>query len=102
MQKIKNMLNYSFWETETYFSDIDLIVIGSGIVGLSSAISYIEKYKNAKVVILERGFLPTGASTKNAGFACFGSVSELISDIDKTSYETEMQTEEMRKKGLDI
>ncbi len=102
MQKIKNMLNYSFWETETYFSDIDLIVIGSGIVGLSSAISYIEKYKNAKVVILERGFLPTGASTKNAGFACFGSVSELISDIDKTSYETVMQTVEMRIKGLEI
>jgi len=94
--------NFSFWETQTYFSNIDLIIIGSGIVGLNAAISYKEKHKKAKVVVLERGVLPHGASTKNAGFACFGSVSELLSDIKKTSEETVWQTVEMRIKGLEV
>jgi len=67
--------NLSFWEKQTYLNNIDLIVIGSGIVGLSAAISYKEKHKKAKVIVLEKGVLPCGASTKNAGFACFGSVS---------------------------
>jgi glycine/D-amino acid oxidase-like deaminating enzyme len=40
----------------------------------------LEKRPGAKVVVLERGSLPTGASTKNAGFACFGSLSELVVD----------------------
>ncbi len=94
--------NFSFWETQTYLKEIDLIIVGSGIVGLNAAISYKEKYKKAKVVILERGILPHGASTKNAGFACFGSVSELLSDIKKSKEEIVWQTVEMRIKGLAI
>ncbi len=92
--------NYSFWETQTFFSDIDLIIVGSGIVGLNAAISFKEKNKTAKVVVLERGILPHGASTKNAGFACFGSVSELLSDLKKTDENLVWQTVEMRIKGL--
>lgn len=92
--------NFSFWETQTYFKNVDLIIIGSGIVGLNAAISYKEKYPKAKVIILERGILPQGASTKNAGFACFGSVSELLSDINKTDEDFVWQTVEMRVKGL--
>ncbi|MEH6657997.1 hypothetical protein [Leeuwenhoekiella marinoflava] len=30
---------------------------------------------------MERGNLPEGASTKNAGFACFRSLSEHIADL---------------------
>lgn len=97
-----NNFNYSFWEKQTFFSDLDLIVVGSGIVGLSSAISYQLKYPKHKVLILERGMLPSGASTKNAGFACFGSVSELLSDIKKTSESLVYETVEMRIKGLEL
>lgn len=102
MLKDKIITNYSFWESQSFFNDIDLIVIGSGIVGLSAAISYKEKNKKAKIVILERGIFPTGASTKNAGFACFGSVSELVSDIKNSSKDLVLQTVEMRIKGLEI
>ncbi|MES2131275.1 MAG: FAD-dependent oxidoreductase [Bacteroidota bacterium] len=93
---------FSFWETKTYFKNIDLIVIGSGIVGLNSAISYKEKHKKANVLILERGILPLGASTKNAGFACFGSVSELLADIKNAGEDRVWQTVEMRIKGLEL
>ena len=85
MLKDNNILNHSFWETQSYLKNIDVVIIGSGIVGLNAAISYLEINKNGKVVVLERGIFPTGASTKNAGFACFGSVSELISDIKNSS-----------------
>ena len=69
----------SFWERES-FTSYDLIVIGAGITGMSTAASFKEKHPNASVLIIERGALPTGASTKNAGFACFGSISELAID----------------------
>ena len=94
--------SFSFWENNIYFNNIDLIIVGSGIVGLSAAISYIEKNKKAKVVVLERGVLPHGASTKNAGFACFGSVSELMADISTNTEDKVWATLEMRIKGLEI
>ncbi|TDG37426.1 FAD-binding oxidoreductase [Pedobacter changchengzhani] len=70
-------LALSYWETTTFFS-YDIIVVGSGIVGLNTAISLKKSNSKLKICILESGFLPSGASTKNAGFACFGSISELI------------------------
>lgn len=102
MHKSSNQANFSFWENQTYFKNIDLIVVGSGIVGLSTAISYKEKHKKAKILVLEKGILPTGASTKNAGFACYGSVSELLSDIKKNDEHLVWQTVEMRIKGLEL
>ncbi|WP_214227263.1 FAD-dependent oxidoreductase [Pedobacter sp. B4-66] len=67
----------SYWEKKHFFN-YDIIIIGSGIVGLNAAICLKTESPNLSVAVLERGFLPSGASTKNAGFACFGSVSELI------------------------
>ncbi|PWS27908.1 FAD-dependent oxidoreductase [Pedobacter yonginense] len=69
--------NLSYWE-KTQFFNFDVIIVGSGIVGLNAAIHLKKSAPKLKIAILERGFLPMGASTKNAGFACFGSVSELI------------------------
>ena len=35
--------------------------------------------------------LPQGASTKNAGFACFGSLSEILDDLQSHSKEEVLQ-----------
>ncbi len=70
----------SYWEKES-FLNFHFIVVGGGIVGLSTAIHYKNKYPSHQVAILERGLFPSGASTKNAGFACFGSLTELIDDL---------------------
>ena len=70
-------LNLSYWEKESFYA-ADVIIVGCGIVGLNAAIAIKKQQQNLTVILLERGFLPSGASTKNAGFACFGSVSELI------------------------
>lgn len=67
----------SYWERQNFFA-ADVVIIGSGIVGLNAALTIKQGSPQTSVLVLERGFLPNGASTKNAGFACFGSISELI------------------------
>ncbi len=71
----------SYWEKDSFVGHPDYVVIGSGIVGLSTAIFLKEREPTKKVTVLERGFLPTGASTKNAGFACIGSPGEILDDL---------------------
>lgn len=93
-------MDLSFWENDTFFKNIDLTIIGSGIVGLNAAISYKKKFPLKKVLILERGILPSGASSKNAGFACFGSSSEIIEDLTKQSEEETFALVEKRWLGL--
>ncbi|HEY1039343.1 MAG TPA: FAD-dependent oxidoreductase, partial [Bacteroidia bacterium] len=93
-------MNLSYWELQHFFNKTDLCVIGSGIVGLNAAISYKKKFPRHRVVVLERGILPSGASTKNAGFACFGSVSELLSDLENTNEKMVWDTVELRFRGL--
>lgn len=91
----------SFWEKES-FVNYDVVVVGAGIVGLSAAISLKEKSTNLSVLILEKGIFPTGASTKNAGFACFGSLTEILSDLEKTGKEKTLQLVEKRVRGLSM
>lgn len=94
-------MNLSFWEQSTFFAEIDIIIIGSGLVGLNAAISIKEKRPNWKVVILEKGILPSGASTRNAGFACIGSPSELLDDLTNQTEDEVFSTVEKRWKGLE-
>jgi gamma-glutamylputrescine oxidase len=80
---------YSYWERTAFIDNADVIIIGSGLVGLSAALHLKKQQPTLKVLVLERGFLPAGASTKNAGFACFGTVSEQITALNHSS-ETEV------------
>lgn len=89
----------SFWEKKN-FIHYDYIIVGSGITGLSTACSIKEKNPRANVLVLERGIFPTGASTKNAGFACIGSLSEKISDLKLLGEDKFRQIIEDRLKGL--
>lgn len=93
-------MQLSFWEKSQWFDNIDVVVLGSGIVGLHAA--YFIKKKNPKlnVLIIERSFLPYGASTRNAGFACIGSASEILNDLEKESEDKVFQRVEKRYKGL--
>ncbi|MEP0987393.1 FAD-dependent oxidoreductase [Ekhidna sp.] len=89
----------SLWEKQSFLSP-DVIVIGAGITGLSAAASLKEQSPDLNVTVLERGVLPTGASTKNAGFACFGSISELLNDVNTLGPEGMVQLVEKRWDGL--
>ena len=95
-------MNLSFWEYRTWLSNIDFAVIGSGIVGLNCALELRRKHPKSKIVVFERGMLPSGASTKNAGFACFGSISEILEDLKTHSEEEVIQLVKNRVDGLKL
>lgn len=89
----------SYWEQES-FMHYQHIVVGAGIVGLSVAIELKERFPHDSVLVLERGLLPTGASTRNAGFACMGSVTELLDDLTHSSDAGVVSLFKLRKDGL--
>lgn len=89
----------SIWEKRS-FINYDIIIIGAGITGLSTAASLKEKQPSLDILVLERGLLPTGASTKNAGFACFGSLTELQNDLENLGEQKTLELVEMRWNGL--
>jgi len=90
----------SVWEQSTYFAPKDLVIVGCGFVGLWTAYEAIHQNPKLNITILERGTIPSGASTRNAGFSCFGSVSELMSDIQLMGEAAMLETVKMRYDGL--
>lgn len=94
-------MNLSFWEQSTFFAEIDVAIIGSGLVGLNAAITLKKWRPNWKIIVLEKGILPSGASTRNAGFACVGSPSELLDDLTHQTENEVFSTVEKRWKGLE-
>jgi hypothetical protein len=90
----------SFWEVDATPLIADATVIGAGLVGLSTAL-FIKMAKPTWVVrVVETGPNPSGASVKNAGFACFGSAGELIDDLNQMPESEVWDTVAMRWNGL--
>lgn len=90
----------SYWESQYFLQDIDFLIVGAGIVGSSTAYHLSLTHPNAKIVILDKAILSDAASFKNAGFACFGSPSELLDDLTHIPSSQVWQTVERRWKGL--
>lgn len=95
-------MQLSYWELKNWFTNIDYAIVGSGIVGLHAALRLREKFPESKILVLEKGILPQGASTKNAGFACFGSISEIIDDLKSHSEEEVVNLVQKRWQGLQL
>ena len=91
---------FSYWEQTQFINNADVVIIGSGIVGLSAALYLKKKEPNLNVLVLERGFLPSGASTKNAGFACFGTVSEQMAYLKQSSEQEVLRLVDYKWRGL--
>ncbi|HEY8782711.1 MAG TPA: FAD-dependent oxidoreductase [Mucilaginibacter sp.] len=91
---------FSYWERTAFIDNADIIIIGSGLVGLSAALHLKKQQPALKVLVLERGFLPTGASTKNAGFACFGTVSEQLAFLSRSSEDEVVRMAGYKWRGL--
>ncbi len=93
---------FSYWELKNWFTNVDYTIVGSGIVGLHCALYIRGRFPKSKILILEKGMLPQGASTKNAGFACFGSISEIIHDLKYHTEEEVIQLIQKRVSGLQL
>jgi gamma-glutamylputrescine oxidase len=92
----------SYWEQDIFKPKYDYLIVGSGFSGLWMA--YFLKKQNplAEVAIVERGTLPNGASTKNAGFACFGSPSELLENVKDMGWDQTLAMTQKRFEGIQI
>jgi glycine/D-amino acid oxidase-like deaminating enzyme len=90
---------HSFWE-HSAFSEVDICIVGAGIIGLSTAIECRERFPQASITILEQAPHGHGATTRNAGFACFGSASELLHDVDAFGHEHAFEIANERYLGL--
>lgn len=93
-------MQLSYWEIKNWFTNIDFTIVGSGIVGINCALTLKQKFPKSKILILEKGILPQGASTKNAGFACFGSLSEILDDFKTNSEQDVVDLVQKRWNGL--
>lgn len=91
---------HSYWENDTYYAPADIIIIGGGLMGLWTALELKKRAPSLSITILEKNTTPTGASTRNAGFACFGSISELLSDEKSMGADAMLQLVEQRFKGI--
>lgn len=94
------MLQPSVWENETFYAHKDIIIVGSGLMGLWSAY-YMKKFSpHANILVVERGIIPAGASTRNAGFACIGSATELLANAREKGEQSMLEIVAMRYEGL--
>ena len=90
----------SYWERQTFLQKYDVVIVGAGLVGLTAALHTRWLRPTARVLVLERDVLPNGASTKNAGFACFGSISELLEQEARGGTEALLRVVQARWNGL--
>ncbi len=95
-------MNLSYWEIKSWLTNVDYTIVGSGIVGLNCALSLKERFTKANILILEKGTLPQGASTKNAGFTCFGSLSEILEDLNTHTEQDVVDLVKKRVNGLQL
>ena len=94
-------MNTSYWERESFLEGYDGIVVGAGIAGLSAAIELKKKRPDFRVAVLERSWLSDGASSKNAGFACFGSLSEFVDDLKDLAFNEVVNLAARRYRGIE-
>ncbi len=92
--------NLSIWEKESFYAPQDLVIVGAGLMGLWTALELKKQRPSLRITILERNTTPLGASTRNAGFACFGSPTELMQDADTLGPDAMLAVAEMRYKGI--
>lgn len=92
-------MDCSYWESDALL-DADFIVVGAGLIGLQTALELRDRRPRDRIVVLELGVVPSGASSRNAGFACFGSLTEILADLDTLGEDKVLATIERRWNGL--
>lgn len=87
----------SYWESPS--QRFDVVIIGAGFLGSWTAYE-LSKDTNFSIAVIESSSLSHGASTKNAGFACFGGATELLGDIKLLGKEKSLEITQKRLNGI--
>lgn len=94
------MIRPSHWEQTTFLRSPDVAIIGAGLTGLQAALELKRLQPELDVLVIERAAIPRGASTRNAGFACFGGPTELLADLDAYGEASMVDTVRKRFAGI--
>ena len=81
-------------------SPLDALVVGGGIVGMNAALALASRKPEWRIAVVDALPLGGGGSTRNAGFTCFGSPSELLDDWRALGPEATVDLVRMRWEGL--
>ncbi len=92
----------SYWDSKHLETEVDVIIIGAGIAGLSCALSLCKKNPDISVRIIDKYSITRVASTRNAGFACFGSLTEILDDLHRFGESECLQLIEKRYRGIEV
>ncbi len=95
-------MEWSFWEQDLFQKQYDVVIIGGGFSGLSTAYYLASQNPEMSIAILEKEVFHRKASTRNAGMACISSLSELIRDADSVGWGAVLNLIENRWKGLEL
>ncbi len=90
----------SIWEQEMKAEIRDVVIAGGGLVGLWCAYELKKNHPLLGITLIEKDIVPSGASTRNAGFTCFGSPTEMLHDIALMGADKMWEVVEMRFKGI--
>jgi len=90
----------SYWEATSFLRPVDVAIIGGGLTGLQTALAIRARQPDWEIIIVERSAYGMGASTRNAGFACFGAPTEILEDIELYGRAETMQTIKARYNGI--
>jgi glycine/D-amino acid oxidase-like deaminating enzyme len=89
----------SLWEKESFLR-YDFIVVGGGMIGLSTAVALKERNPSASVLVLERGLFPAGASTKNVGHLSVSTLTEVLADREELGDDALLDVISKRWRGM--
>ncbi|MFK8055163.1 MAG: NAD(P)/FAD-dependent oxidoreductase [Saprospiraceae bacterium] len=90
----------SYWEQDIWYKAYDVVIVGGGLVGLQTAQFLSAANPKLRLAVIDRQFPPLGASTRNAGFACVGSLGELADDVEAIGLEATIDLVARRCEGL--
>ncbi|MEM9835636.1 MAG: FAD-dependent oxidoreductase [Bacteroidota bacterium] len=95
-----NHYRFSYWEQTSVLARAEVCIIGAGLTGLHTALALKQRKPDCDILVVDRGPFSKGASTRNAGFACFGSPTELLEDLSLYPAERVWRTVQQRYKGI--
>lgn len=95
-------MSWSIWEREMIRPSADVLIVGGGITGLASAWFLKQEDPSLDILVLDRSLEGTGASTRNAGFACMGSLGELAGDDRSMGEAASLELYAKRWEGLNL
>jgi glycine/D-amino acid oxidase-like deaminating enzyme len=95
-------MNWSYWEQDLFSSPYDIVIVGAGFSGLSTAYFLARTRPELSIAVLEERVIQRAASTRNAGMACISSISELIDDVEHSGWAPVLKLVEQRWRGLKL